>query len=187
MSWQTEGACGACVGVTARGAVVASLATDAPFFAVSLVKLSVLSVLTCGVYQYYWLYQQWQAIKRRERADISPFWRTFFSIVYLLPLLRSIRTAAARASVQARFSPALLFVAFNALSLLGLVPHAVWLVSLLSFVPLVVAQRAANAVNVQVAPAHERNARFSAGNVVAAVIGGLVNAVAIVGTLLGLA
>ncbi|HEX8072933.1 MAG TPA: DUF4234 domain-containing protein [Pyrinomonadaceae bacterium] len=162
-------------------------AIETPFFAVSLTKLALLSVLTCGVYQYYWLYQQWQAIKRRDDADISPFWRTFFSIVYLLPLLRALKAAAARAGVPARFSPVLLFVAFNALSLAGLVPNAVWLVGLLAFVPLIIAQRAANAVNARLAPAHDRNARFSAANLAAALLGGLITAVAVVGTLLGLA
>ncbi len=38
-------------------------------------RLVLLSMLTFGVYSYYWQYRNWAYVKEREGLSISPFWR----------------------------------------------------------------------------------------------------------------
>jgi len=75
-----------------------SIATtlETPFFAVSLVKLVVLSLCTLGVYQWYWFYQNWRLIKDWERLHISPFWRTFWGYFFCHACFTRIREHAER-------------------------------------------------------------------------------------------
>jgi hypothetical protein len=65
-------------------------------------------------------------------------------------------------------------------------PDPYWLVSLLGFLPVLVAQRSVNGLNAAVAPDAPRNASYSGLNVVAIVIGGLLLLFAILGTILPL-
>ncbi len=63
-------------------------------------------------------------------------------------------------------------------------PDPLWLISLLSFIPLLVVQRSVNELNRAVAPEAPRNASYSGLNVVGIVLGGLMLLLAILGTLL---
>jgi hypothetical protein len=58
--------------ITTIGETVSSAAGDsqAPYFAVSLLKLTVMSVCTFGIYELYWFYKNWRLIMEREKIDI---------------------------------------------------------------------------------------------------------------------
>ena len=43
------------------------------YFAVSPLKLVVMSVCTMGGYELYWFYRNWVLVKNMENTDISPF------------------------------------------------------------------------------------------------------------------
>ncbi len=154
------------------------------YFPVSTTKLVVLSVCTLGLYQLYWFYKHWQQIKQNERSDISPFWRTFFTIFYLRPLLRSIKDTAELYGVEAKFNPLTLTLVFLGLNLCGNVGSAGWIISLFAIVPLIVAQGVANQINEATAPGHDRNDTFTGGNIAAIIIGGLLLALSLFGTAL---
>lgn len=57
-------------------------AQEAVFLYVPLVRLIFLSVLSGGIYDFYWLYHNWRYLKRRDRLDIKPFWRTVFAYFF---------------------------------------------------------------------------------------------------------
>ena len=48
-----------------------AFAATPPFFAVSLLKLTVLSLCTFGVYELFWFYRNWRLIKLREEPAIG--------------------------------------------------------------------------------------------------------------------
>jgi hypothetical protein len=48
------------------------------YHAVPLWRLVTMSVLSSGLYQAYWMYKNWQAIKRADGSAISPLLRGFF-------------------------------------------------------------------------------------------------------------
>lgn len=53
-----------------------------PLFHVSLTKLIIMFIATFGLYQVYWFYKQWQALKNYYDLDAWPIARSFFSIFY---------------------------------------------------------------------------------------------------------
>ena len=155
-----------------------------PQFAVSLGKLAVMSLCTFGLYELYWFYKQWDTLRRRERENLSPFWRTFFAPLWAFSLFPRIRQLTAKYGVPATWSGGGLALAFLIFGAASRLPARLWMVSLLSFLPLLVLQRAVNTLNATVAPGAERNNRYSGANVVVIVIGAILLALAIAGTFL---
>ena len=64
------------------------------YFGISLTRLILLAILTSGLYQLYWFYRNWQAIKKAEQRNIWPFWRAFFWIFFLYSLFKKIYVSA---------------------------------------------------------------------------------------------
>ena len=56
-----------------------AVSVSLPYFEVALGKVVVMSLVTFGLYELYWMYQQWKRVKIRTMEDLSPFWRTFFA------------------------------------------------------------------------------------------------------------
>ena len=64
-----------------------------PFFAVSLLKLAVLSTCTCGLYELYWFWRNWNRIRVNGEPEITPSLRAFFGIFYCYPCFIRIKLA----------------------------------------------------------------------------------------------
>ncbi len=54
----------------------------AAFFHVDIEKFAILFVMTVGMYQLYWFYKQWSALKKYYQLDAWPIPRAFFSIFF---------------------------------------------------------------------------------------------------------
>lgn len=52
---------------------------DVVFYPVSLTKLFLLTLVTCGFYPYYWFYRNWVYIKANVKPTILPWVRAFFN------------------------------------------------------------------------------------------------------------
>jgi hypothetical protein len=163
---------------------IAAPATAPLYFAVSPKKLLIMSLCTLSTYEFFWFYTNWKLIKEREKSSISPFWRTFFGYFYCHALFSNIRATARDKNVEVNLPAGPLATSWIVLSFLWLLPDPFAWVSFLSIVVLLPVQVAANAINAQLAPDHDRNARFTAGNIVAVVIGGLSLLIAVCGSLL---
>jgi len=50
-----------------------------PFYCVSTMKFSILSLATFGLYELFWFYKNWAIVRARSDRDISPFGRALFS------------------------------------------------------------------------------------------------------------
>lgn len=148
------------------------LALDAPYFAVSILKLSVLSICTLGLYEMYWFYRNWTLIKTRQPYNISPFWRAVFGIFYCYSCFSHIARHGAALGHKPTFSPGPLATAWIICILIAYLPGIFLLLSFLAFIFIIPVQSYANHVNQVVAPQHDRNAAFSAWNWVGIVIGG---------------
>ena len=155
-----------------------------PFFAVSPIKLAVLSVCTMGVYELYWFYRNWKLIRSREETSILPFWRAFFAVLFCYPCLRRIREAGLERGVSPALPAGWLASAWIVTTVAVKLPDPYWLVTLLAVVFLVPVQSHVDRLNSLAVPGHDRNARFSAWNWVAVVLGGLLVVLAIIGTFL---
>lgn len=173
--------------------------TEPPFFAVSVIKLVIMNVVTFNGYQVYWFYRQWKRIAEREQLALWPFARAIFGVFYCYPCFGHIRDfrqgadtgrilAAGPLGLEADSGRTLaagpLAVGFIVTSLLWRLPEPYSLVSMLAFVFLVPVQLHANRLNAASHPFHDRNSRFSMWNWVAIVIGGMLVLLALAGTFL---
>lgn len=66
--------------------------TAAGFYALSPLKLMVMSTLTVGMYDLYFWWQQWSA-RRRAGEDVSVFWRTLFAGITSFSFRTTLTTA----------------------------------------------------------------------------------------------
>ena len=76
------------------------------YFHVSITRLIILSILSCGIFETYWMYKNWKYIKGRVGGDLSPFWRAVFGVFYCRKLLRAIHADSDLTDIEPpRFSP----------------------------------------------------------------------------------
>jgi len=154
-----------------------------PFFAVSTHKFIVMSLVTFGLYEVYWVYRQWKRFV--EHGDVlSPFWRTFFLTVTNYVLFGRVRSLARENRVEVDWLPSILGTFYLALSLSWRLPDPWWLLSLLSFVPMIPVQRTIDRVNA-LHLAELPNRGYSGWNIFGIVLGGLLLLLAMYGTLTG--
>ena len=151
------------------------------YFPVSLTKFVVMHFCTVGMYQLYWFYENWKLILERERSNASPFWKTFFMFIYCYIFFEKVRSSAAEIKIAQSISVQFLATGWIVMSTLWILPDPYGLIALVSIVFLIPVQQAANRVNEFLVPGHDRNDRFTALNIVAVIIGGLLLATVVVG------
>jgi hypothetical protein len=166
--------------------VVADVSVVAPegiplFFPVSVFKLLVLLFCTLGMYEYYWFYMNWKLVRDRTHEDISPFWRSFFGIFFCYQLFDRIRKDGSELTAS-RLPAGPLATAWIIATMLWRLSGAYWFVTFLAFFALVPVQASVNAVNQIASPDHDPNARFTAWNWVAVILGGPFFLLALYGT-----
>jgi hypothetical protein len=154
------------------------------YFPVSLLKLVVMSICTFGVYELYWFYKNWTAIKERAEPEIVPLGRAFFAPLFCYSLFSKIRATAKSRAIQDAVPAGPLAAGWIIFTILGRLPDPYWLVSLLSIAFLLPVQEAVNEINLVVSPTHSPNSAFTRWNVLAVVVGGLFLALLLVGTFL---
>jgi hypothetical protein len=87
--------------------------------------LAILSVVSLGLYEFYWIWRGWTALRDETGADINPRWRTaaflvpFANVLVLYFLMRDTKELAESRGVAADYSPGLLTALFFSLRLIG--------------------------------------------------------------------
>jgi len=76
-----------------------------PFFVVSRFKFFLLFFLTIGCYQLVQFYKHWAAFKRATQQDVSPVWRSFFSVFFTHSLADEVEKRLRERSVPHAWSP----------------------------------------------------------------------------------
>lgn len=158
------------------------VANATPFFAVSLLKLGVLSICTLGLYELYWFYRNWQLIRSREQTNITPLLRAFFAVLFCYPCFGRIGQQGVSLGITPPLAAGVLATAWIITSITWKLPDPYWLISLLAVVFLLPVQAYVNRINEASAPGHDPNARFSAWNWLTVGVGGCLLVLAILGT-----
>jgi amino acid permease len=79
------------------------------FLYISPARLIIMSIVSMGIYEAYWIYKNWRYIKERSGMNITPFWRGVFGVFFCHSLLRKIHEDQEARSIQApTFSPVML-------------------------------------------------------------------------------
>lgn len=151
------------------------------FFAVSPLKLVVLSVCTVGLYQLYWFYKNWVLIKKHSEPDIIPWGRALFGVFWCYRCFEFMREEERNLGVEPMLPAGPLAIAWIAAALAWRLPEWYSVLGFLTVLPLVPAQRHVNHINTLVAPEHDKNTRFGGWNWLAVVVGGIFSSLIIIG------
>ena len=138
------------------------------YFPVSVVKLVVMSVATFGLYPFYWFYMNWDEVRRRTGRNLSPGWRTIFSVFSCYPLFKLIQQTSSANGVPSWYNPA--WIALSYIALMIVCVQLPPLFSILTVLPLVAVQFEINDLNRRIAPQADRNDRFSILNLAAIIL-----------------
>jgi hypothetical protein len=143
-----------------------------PFFAVPLWKLSLMSVVTFGLYEFFWFLRNWQRVRDRDEPDIMPFWRAFFGVIFCHACFERIEEYGLAKGMTPGPPILLLTILWIVFTLTWRLPNPFWAMSMLSFIFMLPMQAYANKINNESVPRHDRNARLTVWNWVGIVIGG---------------
>ena len=96
-------------------------------------KFALFSIASLGLYELYWSYKSWKFFKERDSLDVSPFWRTFFLPIFLLPLFNKYSDLLKGEGYQIGFPVPLLAFFWFGMNLMSRLENPIWLISFLSF------------------------------------------------------
>lgn len=86
---------------------------EAQFFYIPTSRLILLSLISFGLFNNYWVYKNWKYIKNRDGLDIMPFWRGIWCLFHFHSLLKYIKEDAKTSRTrQATYSPGWLTAGF---------------------------------------------------------------------------
>jgi len=156
--------------------------TQPPFFAVSLLKLTVLSFCTFGLYELYWFYRHWKRIQANGEPTIMPFWRAFFCVIFCYPCFARIKQSGINRGVGPAPEIGLLTAGYVLATAAWRLPNPYNLISFSSVFFLLPVQSYVNKLNASASPAHDPNSRFSVWNWVGIVVGGTLFLLSIIGS-----
>jgi len=100
-------------------------------------KFIALSLITVGLYNFWWIYKSWRFIRDQEKSEILPAFRTIFSLFFLIPLFNRILKLAKRSGYEPNYPSIILFIGFLLVSFLAYLPEPYFLFSLVGFVFLI--------------------------------------------------
>ena len=107
-------------------------------------KFIILSILSLGLYEIWWMYKSWKFFKEKDVLDIMPVARAIFTLLFTYQLFEKIQDFAKSNGYASSYSSGLLFVFFVILNILGRLPEPFWLISLLSVVCIIPSLNAFN-------------------------------------------
>lgn len=171
------------MGSSEKSVVTEDLNKPVEFYAVSINKLVIFCVCTFGLYQFYWHYKNWKAIRLQTGYKAVPGLRAFFLIFFTYGLFKWILESAYKNGYKKQSSAGSL-TWFYILTLLASskLPGYWWLVYFLSFYPIVILQKAINYNNIVLNPNNTINGKFSGWEIVILLIGGIFGLLALIGT-----
>jgi hypothetical protein len=160
------------------------------FLYIPISRLIFMSIITNGLYEYYWIYKNWKFLKNRDGLRIMPFWRGVFGILFVYGIMYKIKSDKQLNSFEApQFSSGILSAGWiilsliatglgwssdNYLNLFGMVLVAI------NFLFLLPAQSYINQVNDARTP-RPSYTPWTTGHVVVLVFGLVINALLLIG------
>lgn len=143
------------------------------YFPVGTAKLVAMCVATFGLYEIYWFYRNWKAVERTHNVRlIAPLRAVFYPITAFF-LFQRIAAESLRLGIGSSLQIGALAIGVVVIASLVRLPDPWWLLSMLSFLPLIPIQLAVNEINQRVAPDASKNRAFGAANITALILGGL--------------
>ena len=154
---------------------------DAPvmYFDISKKRMVLCSILTLGLYDLYWMYQNWKALKiARKDPDNGPLGQTVFWIFYLYSLFKTIFKDADKVGFKSRYSAGVLFGTYLLMAIItqsnAFPAFIFWMMIFISPFVLFPVMDAIRANNKALDEAAVPRRKITLGEVIILLIGGLI-------------
>jgi hypothetical protein len=144
-----------------------------------------MSLTTFGIYELYWFYRNWRVVRDHERLTISPFWRAFFAPFWTFSLGKHFEAEAKARGIVLTLPVVALGVSYLVLTALWRLPDPFWLLSTLSFIPMLPFEFAARRLNGNGDLAIPTFGRYSGWNIAWLIVGSILLILSVIGTFLG--
>ncbi|MEI7475593.1 MAG: DUF4339 domain-containing protein [bacterium] len=141
------------------------------FVPISAAKLIIMSIFTMGLYQPYWFYKNWQVIKKYEKSDISPYWRTSFYLFFCYDFFKRVKNYSGQVGVNADYNPEVMTILFAMMTIVGSLSTNLILIYFLSFLPLLPVLESINKLNKKYNYDVPVNNDFTIANIIAIIFG----------------
>jgi Domain of unknown function (DUF4234) len=159
-------------------------AGEPAFFAVSRLKLVVMSVVTFGLYQIYWFYKNWKAMQASGARLNAPIRAVFYPLTAYW-LFRHVRERAIAAQIAPHHQAGpLAAVLFAVYALTFWLPDPWWLLGYLTILAVLPVQATVDQINRELTPEADPNVRFSGWNIFGIVVGVLILVLGLIGIFL---
>lgn len=106
-------------------------------YVISIPKLIILSITTFGIYDFYWFYKQFKSFKAEKDWNINPWLRAFFAGLMSYSLFRKVSGATEKFDKKRKINAFGSCILYFSINILWKLPDPYWLLSLLSFIPLI--------------------------------------------------
>ncbi len=152
--------------------------------------LLILSILTLGLYEFYWFHRNWRHLEEHLQQQLRPGWRTLgllvpgLNVFLVYDQLRMIAEAAGRAGIAVTYSPGIATAVFFVLAFLSNLTM-VWALSLLTVLPLLPVQETLNRFWAVEQPERQIRRQFSGAELAAMAAGITLVVAAVIGSLAG--
>ena len=153
---------------------------------VGLNNFIILSILTFGIYEVWWMYKAWKDYQQRINHDIIPAARAIFAIFFMYSLINWVKESAQKHGYTSDYNAGLLFGGFFIANFMSRLPDPFWLLSLISFaffIPPVQAYNYALENDPDILATEQKG--FSSRQIVLLVLGGLFWLLVIAGLVMG--
>lgn len=136
----------------------------AVFYSPSALKAIFISVISFGLFDFIWIYKNWQAIRSRTRSEISPFWRTVFTPLSLFELFSFTKKTALKNNCPVPFNITIIYTAFILMKLSLFMPDPAWIFFFPSFLPLLHINSKMRIINEKFSPSFRELRKISCLN-----------------------
>jgi len=151
-------------------------------FNASPLKVALLSVCTLGLFHIYWFYRNWSCVQKKTGEKFSPGARALFYVFFCYGLFKRIINTAKSNGYTGNDSPGTFAAILIILSLMGRAEDPYWLISYLSFIPLLSMQNIINLHNAKINPEYKVDTKFHPKEIIIVIIGGMLVFFSILGT-----
>lgn len=158
---------------------------EAPYETVSGRKFLLMSLCTLTMYDAYWIYRNWQRIRRRSGTRVSPLWRTVLAPFTTFALFGQVASDARALGIEPDWNAGALGAAFLVLSFVWLLPSPWVLAGFAGFAPFLPVAATTRAINARSGATEPENDGFTPGNYAAIVVGSAVLVTLVALTLMG--
>lgn len=84
-------------------------------------KVLILSIITWGLYDFFWFYKNWKLIKEKENSNIRPYGRSFLAVFYCYSFFKKTLDSAKNYGYIEKYSAATLATVYFVLTIIGVV------------------------------------------------------------------